>query len=98
MKKKLISFILLGVCSFSLVSCGEQPTDNVNRGTNANTENRFIDTGDTYVITGTKYKVVYDSITNIVYMRHAGGYTESITTMYNKNGQPMTLDEYNSTK
>ena len=50
MKKKLISFILLGICSFSLlVSCDNDNKYKVNRDTEDNTcDNRFVATDDKY--------------------------------------------------
>lgn len=95
MKKKILSILLIGIVSCSLISCGE---DKVSTNVNKSTSNRFVDTGDMYNINGWKYEVYYDSITNIVYLECGGGNASGITVLYGKDKQPMTIDEYNKTK
>ena len=104
MKKKILSLILIGICSFGLISC-ENPKDNVNReNLNATQDNRFINTKDKYVIGRDNYDVYYDKITNIVYLINNEGSRKGqcartgITPLIGRDKLPMTLDEYNSTK
>ena len=103
MKRKILSLILIGICSFGLISC-ENPKDNINReDINSTQDNRFINTGDKYVIGSDRYDVYYDRITNIVYLiDNEGGIGQSarrgITPLIGKDGLPMLLDEYNKTK
>ena len=102
MKKKIISLLLIGVCGCSLlVGCDLDYKDKVNRDTKDNTcDNRFVLTGDKYWIGESDiYSVVYDKNTNIVYLCKCGdGYRGAITVMYNSQGQPMTLEEYQASK
>ena len=101
MKKKILSLILIGICSFGLISC-ENPKDSVNRDINSTQDNRFVETGDEYVLGEEKYKICYDKTTNIVYLLNDEGIGQSsrtgITPLIGKDKLPMTLDEYNSTK
>lgn len=98
MKKKLISLIMIGSMCLALTGCG-QDKDVVNKSTSTTQKNRFIDTGDSYKIFNDTYDVYYDRVTNIVYL---GGYKFSskggISVLYNKDGKPMTIDEYNKSK
>ena len=101
MKKKLISLILLGICGFSLVSCDNDNKYKVNRDTEDNTcDNRFVATDDKYWVGDTDlYRVIYDKKTNIVYLCKCGdGYRGAISVIYNSQGQPMTLEEYEAIK
>ena len=102
MKKKIISLLLISICSCSLlVGCDRDNKDKVNRNTKDNTcDNRFVLTGDEYWIGESDvYSVVYDKDTNIVYLCKCGeGYRGAMSVMYNSQGQPMTLEEYNKTK
>ncbi|MBY6838742.1 hypothetical protein [Clostridium botulinum] len=95
MKNKIISLLLIGICSFGLIGCNN---DTVNKNTQATSENRFISTNDNYVISGWRYEIFYDSITKIVYIECGGSQGSGITVIYNSEGQPMTLDEYNESK
>lgn len=101
MKKKIISLMLVGICSLSTMGC-EQPKDNINRESNSTSDNRFVDTGDTYVVDGDSYKVFYDKITNIVYLsfnnRGVDSKSNAITILVGKDKLPMTLEEYNEIK
>ena len=101
MKKKIISLLLISICGL-LVSCDCDNKDKVNRYTKDNTcDNRFVVTGDEYYIDdyADKYRVIYDKNTNIVYLCKCGdGYRGAMSVMYNSQGQPMTLEEYNKTK
>ena len=101
MKKKIISLLLLGICSFSLISCNEDII-NTNNTNNTSNGNRFIGIGDKYYLGNTPFEVYCDSKTNIVYLGHCydGGQcgTVGITALYNSEGKPMTVDEYNKTK
>ena len=102
MKKKILSLILIGICSFELIGC-KNPKDNINReNINSTQDNRFINTGDKYVIGHDNYYVYYDKITNIVYLMASEDFGQSartgITPLIGKNGLPMLLDEYNKTK
>ena len=94
MKKKIISLLLVGICGISLIGCGN---DQVNRNGNKTKDNRFISTGDKYSI-GWTYEVVYDSVTNIVYLQCGGCNASGITVLYGEDKLPMTIDEYNKTK
>lgn len=100
MKKKVLSVLMIGLVSISLVGCGSDKKDNVN--TNTNNDNRFINIGDKYYIGCEPYEVYYDKITNIVYIADDSGIgygqVSSITTLYGKDKLPMTIDEYNKTK
>ena len=102
MKKKIISLLLIGICGCSLLGgCDHDNKDKVNRNTKDNTcDNRFVLTGDEYWIGESDvYSVVYDKDTNIVYLCKCGeGYRGAMSVMYNSQGQPMTLEEYNKTK
>ena len=102
MKKKIISLLLIGVCGCGLlVGCDCDNKDKVNRNTKDNTcDNRFVLTGDEYWIgESDMYSVVYDKDTNIVYLCKCGeGYRGAMSVLYNSQGQPMTLEEYNKTK
>lgn len=99
--KKIISLILIGICGLSTMGC-EQPKDNINRESNSTSDNRFVDTGDAYVINGDSYKVLYDKNTNIVYLSFNNGGVNSksnaITPLIGKDKLPMTLEEYNKSK
>ena len=102
MKKKLLILLVVSILSIGIIGCGEPPKDNVSRVSNSVNKNRFIDTGDTYAIGDINCNVYYDSITNIVYI--GNGYKDgyrgylSLSVLYNKDRQPMTIDEYNETK
>ena len=102
MKKKIISLLLIGVCGCSLlVGCDGNIEDRVNGIIKDNTcDNRFVLIGDEYYIGECdKYSVVYDKSTNIVYLCKCGdGYRGAMSVMYNSQGQPMTLEEYQSSK
>jgi thioredoxin-related protein len=102
MKKKILSILLIGVVSCSLISCGNTKKDTVNTSLDSTQDNRFIDMGDKYYIGSEPYKVYYDKTTNIVYIADDSGIgygtVASITTLYGKDKQPMTIDEYNKTK
>jgi len=95
MKRKILSVIIIGIVSLSLIGCnsGDKVTTNVNK----TSSNRFINTGDEYDI-GYTYRVYYDSQTKIVYLSYAGGYGGALTPMFNSEGKPMTLDEYNKSR
>ena len=100
MKKKIISLLLIGVCGCGLLVCCDcKNKDKVNINTKDNTnDNRFVVTGDEYYIGdyADKYRVIYDKKTNIVYLCKCGdGYRGAMSVMYNSQGQPMTLEEYN---
>lgn len=101
MKKKIVSLMLVGICGLSIMGC-EQPKDSVNRESNSTSDNRFVNTGDTYIVNGDKYNVFYDKNTNIVYLLlNSGlGYSQSnaITPFIGKDKLPMTLEEYNKSK
>ena len=101
MKKKIISLLLIGVCGL-LVGCDFENKDKVNINTKDNTnDNRFVVTGDEYYIGdyADKYRVIYDKKTNIVYLCKCGdGYRGAMSVMYNSQGQPMTLEEYQASK
>ena len=94
--------ILLGLCGLLCLSCFIGCGDKVNRTTKSERNNRFINTGDKYVIGRDNYYVYYDKITNIVYLIDNEGFGQSaiagITPLIGKNGLPMLLDEYNKTK
>lgn len=102
MKKKILSILMIGIVSFSLISCGEKPKDVVNKSTNSISDSRFVDTGDIYMVDDWGYRVFYDSITKIVYLSHnrnsGNGSTASLTPLIGQDKQPMTIDEYNKTK
>ena len=105
MKKKIISLLLIGVCSCCLMigcDCDNKDKDKVNRSTKDDTcDNRFVLTGDEYYIGeySDKYRVIYDKKTNIVYLCKCGdGYRGAMSVMYNSQGQPMTLEEYQASK
>ena len=102
MKKKIIGLLLIGICGCGLlVGCDGNIEDKVNGIIKDNTcDNRFVLTGDEYCIGESDiYSVVYDKNTNIVYLCKCGdGYRGAVSVMYNSQGQPMTLDEYNETK
>ena len=101
MKKKIISLLLISICGL-LVSCDCNNKDKVNRYTKDNaSDNRFVVTGDEYYIGdyADKYRVIYDKNTNIVYLCKCGdGYRGGMSVMYNSQGQPMTLEEYQASK
>lgn len=65
---------------------------------NNKNKNRFIDVNDGYEIGDIEYEVYCDTETNIIYIADADGYRSGITAMYNTDGNPMNLDEYNKTK
>ena len=94
MKKKIISILMIGIVSLGLIGCGE---DKVTTNVNKTSSNRFINTGDEYDI-GCDYRVYYDSQTTIVYLSYTGCYGGALTPMFNSEGKPMTIDEYNKTK
>ena len=102
MKKKLLSLLVVSILSIGIIGCGEPPKDNVNRVSNSVSENRFVDTGDTYAIGNINYHIYYDSITNIVYIGKGcligSGSYPALSVIYNEDRQPMTIDEYNETK
>lgn len=95
MKKKIISLLMIGVVSLGLIGCAG--VDTVNENTTSNVSGRFINTGDCYDI-GCKYYVCYDSKTKIVYLVARNLQSSGITVMYDNQGKPMTIDEYNKTK
>ena len=94
MKKKILSILMIGLISTSLIGCGG---DKVNTNVNKTASNRFISTGDTYDIEW-NYTVYYDSVTKIVYLFADGANASGSTPLYNSEGKPMTIDEYNKTK
>jgi hypothetical protein len=94
MKKKILSILMIGLISTSLIGCGG---DKVNTNGNKTSSNRFTNTGDTYDI-GYEYDVYYDNQTKIVYLSYTHGYGGSLSVIYNSEGKPMTIDEYNKTK
>ena len=104
MKKKIISLLLIGVCGCGLlVGCDCDNKDEVNTSNVDNSNsNRFIEIGDKYYLGNTPFEVYCDSKTNIVYLEHCyygvqcG--TVGITVLYNSEGKPMTVDEYNKNK
>lgn len=102
MKKKILSVLLIGIVSCSLISCGSVKKDTVNTNSNSTQDNRFIEVGDKYYIGREPYKVYYDKTTNIVYIADDSGIgygtVASITVLYGKDKQPMTIDEYNKAK
>ena len=102
MKKKLLSLLVVSILSIGIIGCGKPPKDNVNIVSNSVSENRFIDTGDSYAIGDINYHIYYDSITNIVYIGKgcligSGSYS-ALSVIYNEDRQPMTIEEYNATK
>lgn len=102
MKKK----ILLGLCGLlclsCFVGCGE---DRINKNNNYqnykenDSNNVFVDTGDSFSIDYERFEVYYDKNTKIVYLFNDEGMGDtsrvSLCPYYNKNRQPMTIDEYN---
>ena len=102
MKKKIISLMLVGICGL-LVGCDNKDNININiNNVDNSNRNRFIGTGDKYYLDDTPFRVYYDSKTNIVYLGNCnyGGYsgTVALSVMYNSQGQPMTLEEYQASK
>ena len=102
MKKKIISLLLISICGCSLlVGCDCDNKDKVNRDTKDNTnDNRCVVMSDEYYSGECdKCSVVYDKKTNIVYLCKCGyGNRGGMSVMYNSQGQPMTLEEYQSSK
>jgi uncharacterized protein YceK len=95
--KKLISLVLTLGLLITLSGCAAKDTVTKSNGSVSNST-RFIDTGDSYAISGWTYRVYYDSKTNIIYLGCSQVNASGITIMYNVDRQPMTLDEYNKTK
>lgn len=87
MKKKTSILVIMCLLAFGLVGC-KNSEDVVNTGESATSSNRFIDTGDKYIIADNSFQVWYDSNTNIVYLiKKPGGYGNSaITVMYDSDG------------
>ena len=85
--KKIISITILCVSTILLVGCNDTT---INKESNS----RLIETG--YYCEPLGY-VYYDKVTNIVYLIDSYHGT-STTVLYNSDGTPMTLDEYNKTK
>jgi hypothetical protein len=102
MKKKILSVLIIGIVSSSLIGCGNDKKDIISKNTNSTEENRFINTGDKYYIGVEPYKVYYDKVTNIVYISDDSGLgygqVSSITVLYGKDKLPMTIEEYNKAK
>lgn len=94
MKKKVCSLLLIAITTISLIGCGG---DKVTKSGAANSEKRFIDTGDKYDI-GVIYNVYYDSKTKIVYLECPNSYGSACFTLIGQNKLPMTVDEYDATK
>lgn len=61
-------------------------------------EGRFRATEDVHKIGTGKHLVIYDNVTKIVYLKGSGASASSVTPLYNSDGEPMTLSEYNDTK
>ena len=93
MKKKLLTLFLTTICTLSLIGCDEFKSDTI-----ATQSNRFIDTGDRYIVDNIKHRVYYDKTTNIVYLSASYSSAISLTPLIGTDKLPMTLDEYNSTK
>lgn len=85
--------ILLIIMTLLIVSVGCSNNDNVEVD-----NNRFVDTGDGYSIGNMYYRVYYDTKTNIVYFAEASAYRSGISVMYNSEGNPMTIEEYQLTR
>ena len=101
MKKKIIGLLLLSLCSINLLGC-ESVEDSVNKNDTISSENRFVDTGDKYVIDELSYKVYFDRNTNIVYLSKnrlfGNSSVGSLCPLYGEDKMPMNLEEYNATK
>lgn len=99
MKKKVMILVIMCFLAFGLVGCRDTE-DVINTGGSSTSSNRFIDTGDKYIIADNAFRVWYDSNTDIVYLvKEYWTYgTSAITVIYDKDGQPMTIDKYNETK
>ncbi|MBN1074726.1 hypothetical protein DVV91_10265 [Clostridium botulinum] len=95
MRNKLISLLLVVVCSFGLIGC----ETNILESNNNKENNDIVDTGSKYIVNGMHYDVYYDIHTNIVYLQinSQNGY-QNIIPLINSNRQPMTIDEYNESK
>ncbi|WP_252225258.1 MULTISPECIES: hypothetical protein [unclassified Clostridium] len=95
MRNKLISLLLVGVCSFGLIGC----ETNILESNNNKENNDIVDTGSKYIVNGMYYDVYYDIHTNIVYLQinSQNGY-QNIIPLINSNRQPMIIDEYNESK
>ena len=102
MKKKLLSLLMCSVIGISCLCGCDEVSDKVGKETNSTKENRFIDTGDDYYIGELSTDIYYDRITNIVYITkddYAVNCSYSMfSPLYNSEGKPMTIDEYNATK
>jgi hypothetical protein len=91
MKKSKIAIFLAVIIALTALLAGCH--DNV--GGKSVGGRRFVNTGDSYMLAGDhRYHVYYDTNTKIVYAvsdSHGG-----ITPLYNTDGIPMTIDEYNA--
>ncbi|UYZ39071.1 DUF6440 family protein (plasmid) [Clostridium beijerinckii] len=100
MKKKIILILLSMVLVLNFTGCGSSTdleNDNNTKKVEGKTdETRFIETKDVYKIGFFTYYVCYDSKTNIVYLTSKN--QSGLTVMYDSNGKPITIDEYNKTK
>jgi len=98
MRKKIIYLLLLGTLGLALIGCESTSGDSVNRVAISNSSNRFMATGDEFKIGILRYETYYDSKTNIVYISDAIVHNSGITIMYDSDGKPMVLSNYNKTK
>lgn len=95
-KKLLIIFMLVGI---ALVSSGCSGKDSVKKTGDKNTiENRFLQYDDRYAVDGVKMTIIVDLKTNIVYLRDGSLYGGGISPLYNADGYPMTVEEYEETR
>lgn len=94
MKNRILSLIILSLCSLNLIGCKDIsiPVKNQNN-------NDIVDTKEKYMVDDDEYDVYYDIHTNIVYLHinNQSGY-RNIIPLIGSDKLPMTLDEYNQTK
>lgn len=97
MKRRLSIILSVFICTLLFVGCRSN-TDVVvkNNVVSNSNENRFVQTDDKYSIGGHAYNIYYDSITEIVYLN--GEYSTDLMVLYDSDGKPMTIKEYNETK
>ena len=96
LKNLLLLTIALVLIVASTTACSQigaiDTTDS--RGTGR----RFVETREIYHIGTSRYSIVYDNVTKVVYLKGWSSASHGMSPLYNADGVPMLLDEYNQTK
>lgn len=98
MKKKILALIFVGIITSTMVGC-ENDKDKINYDNNNSTNNRFEQINDCYSLNGAiKLDIFVDKKTQIVYILNSEYHEGGICPLFNKDGKPMSLKEYNQNK